>query len=65
MAMADPTSRDADLILAGLHLRLGALALARAEESLEPDPGVEGSFEPEPEPAASGPAFEPVPTPSP
>ena len=31
MAMADPTTRDADLVLAGLHLRLGALALARAE----------------------------------
>ena len=31
MAMADPTARDADLVLAGLHLRLGALALARAE----------------------------------
>lgn len=30
--MVDPTTtRDADLILAGLHLRLGALALARAE----------------------------------
>ena len=29
--MADPMTRDADLVLAGLHLRLGALALARAE----------------------------------
>jgi hypothetical protein len=31
MTMAEPTTRDGDLVLAGLHLRLGALALARAE----------------------------------
>jgi hypothetical protein len=31
MAALESTTRDPDLILAGLHLRLGALALARAE----------------------------------
>jgi hypothetical protein len=31
MTAPESTTRDADLVLAGLHLRLGALALARAE----------------------------------